>query len=214
MRGTFWGVAEGKPDGSARDALIAAAAHRLWTTDECELRILDVCQETGLSTSVIYGHFRSRQGLIDAALLHIFAEVTEGIVRDIEKLVDGPHPTGRLLDSLHAFLTDPAREHDLVLHRQAYVRISAAALVRSSLRPGYLDLYREYLDRCSALYIRALRRGLLPERLTGRQWTMVLESQMMARAFHDLDAQWDDLNDWVLAIARLVDDVEPAGEGD
>jgi AcrR family transcriptional regulator len=207
-------VAEGKPDGSARDALIAAAAQRLWTNDECDLRILDVCQETGLSTSVIYGHFRSRQGLIDAALLRIFAEVTEGIVRDVDELVNGAHPTGRLLDTLHAFLTDPARERDLVRHRQAYVRVSATALARPSIRPGFLDLYGEYLDRCSELYDGAVRRGLLSDRLSGRQWTLVLESQMMARAFHDLDASWDDHGDWVLAIARLTGDVEPAGEAD
>ena len=102
-------MAEGAIERSASDALIEATVRRLWVADEGEVRILDICQETGLSTSVIYGHFRSRQGLIDAALLTILTEVTEGIVKDIEEILNGPHPTGRLLDSLHAYTsTRPA----------------------------------------------------------------------------------------------------------
>ena len=73
-------MAETPPGPSTRDALIEATSRRLWTVDESELRILDICQETNLSTSVIYGHFRSRQGLIDASLLHLFAIVTDQIV--------------------------------------------------------------------------------------------------------------------------------------
>ncbi len=55
-----------------RRALIEAAARRLETSDESELRIADVCADTGYSSSVIYSNFRSRQGLVDAALLDLF----------------------------------------------------------------------------------------------------------------------------------------------
>ncbi len=202
-------MAEGTPDRSARDALIEATVRRLWAADEGELRILDICQETGLSTSVIYGHFRSRQELIDAALLTILTEITDGIVRGIEGVLDGPHPTGRMLDSLHRYVTDPALEGAHTRNRQAYFRVSATALARPSLRPGFLEVYSRYMARCAELYDEAVHRGLLPDTLTGRQWALLLESQMVARALHDLDADWDDQADWMLALARLTG----AGEG-
>ncbi len=205
-------MAEGAPERSARDALIDATVRRLWAADEGEVRILDICQETGLSTSVIYGHFRSRQGLIDAALLTILTEVTDGVIRGIEEVVDGPHPTGRLLDSLHAYLTDPAREHHLTRNRQAYLRVAATAVARTSLRPGFLEVYSRYLGRSGELYDEAVARGLLPGILTGRQWALLLESLMVARAVHDLDADWDDQGDWLLALARLAADAEGAAE--
>ncbi len=197
-------MAEGTPDRSARDALIGATVRRLWAADEGEVRILDICQETGLSTSVIYGHFRSRQGLIDAALLSILTEITDGIVQGIEGVLDGPHPTGHLLDSLHAYLVDPARKEAHTRNRQAYLRVSATALARPSLRPGFLEVYSRYLGRCAELYGEAVARGLLPDTLSGRQWALLLESQMVARALHDLDADWDDQSDWLLALARLA----------
>lgn len=185
---------------------------RLWEADEGEVRILDLCQETGLSTSVIYSHFRSRQGLIDAALLTILSEITDGIVRGLTGVLEGPHPTGRLLDSLHAYVTDPAREHEHTRNRQAYVRVSASALARPSLRPGFLEVYTRYLGRCAELYDEAVARGLLPTTLSGRQWALLLESQMVARALHDLDAAWDDQGDWLLALARLAGDTAEAAE--
>lgn len=197
-------MAEGSQDRTTRDVLIEATARRLWATDESELRILDICQETGLSTSVIYGHFRSRQGLIDAALLHILAEVTDGIVEDIAALRDGPHPTGEFLGTLHRFVTDPARERAHTVNRQVYLRISATALARPSLRPGYLAIYGDYLARCADLYDDVVRRGLLSDRLTGRQWALLLEGQMVSRALHDLDSDWDDQDDWILALARIA----------
>ena len=197
-------MAEGTPDRSARDALVEATARRLWAADEGELRILDICQETGLSTSVIYGHFRSRQGLVDAALLTILTEVTDGIVEGIEGVLDGPHPTGRFLDSLHRYVTDPTLEREHTRNRQAYFRVAASALARPSLRPGFLEVYARYMGRCGELYDGAVGRGLLPASLTGRQWALLLESQMVARALHDLDADWDDQGDWLLALTRLA----------
>ena len=197
-------MAEGAIERSASDALIEATVRRLWVADEGEVRILDICQETGLSTSVIYGHFRSRQGLIDAALLTILTEVTEGIVKDIEEILNGPHPTGRLLDSLHAYLVDPTRREADVKNRQAYVRVCATALARASLRPGFLEVYSRYIGRCAELYDEAVAQGLLPDTLTGRQWALLLESQMVAKALHDLDADWDDHGDWLVALARLA----------
>ena len=198
-------MAEGTTERSASDALIEATVRRLWVADEGEVRILDICQETGLSTSVIYGHFRSRQGLIDAALLVIITEITDGIVTAIETVLNGPHPTGRLLDSLHTYLVDPARQVDHVQQRQTYVRVCATALGRASLRPGFLEIYSRYLGRSAELYDEAVARGLLPDTLTGRQWALLLESQMVARALHDLDADWDDQGDWLLALARLAE---------
>jgi AcrR family transcriptional regulator len=199
-------MVEENRDRSTRDALIAATARHLWSGDESELRILDICQETGLSTSVIYGHFRSRQGLIDATLLQMLCEVTDGLVLDIERLVDGPHPTGRLLDTLQLYLSDPDLHDERTRNRQTFLRVVATTLARPVLQPGFLEIYRDYIARSSDLYDEALRRGLLSERLTGRQWAVLLEGQMLTRAIHNLDGDWDDLDVSISTISRLLED--------
>src|SRR5580658_8355425 len=118
-------MAETTQGTSTRDALIEATSRKLWTVDESELRILDICQETNLSTSVIYGHFRSRQGLIDASLLHLFAIVTDQIVENISAAAEGADNTGSFVDALYALLTNPDHEEIIALPRQMFFRISA-----------------------------------------------------------------------------------------
>jgi AcrR family transcriptional regulator len=99
---------------STRQLLIEATSRRLWQEDESDLRILDICKETNLSTSVIYGHFRSRQGLIDASLLHLFRLVTDEIVATLERAAAGPHPTGSSEGTLYELVTNSENEQSEV----------------------------------------------------------------------------------------------------
>src|ERR1700678_4066206 len=110
-------MAENVHEFSTRELLIQATSKRLWQEDESDLRILDICKETNLSTSVIYGHFRSRQGLIDASLLHLFRLVTDEIVATLERAAAGPHPTGSFEDTLYELLTDPNNAQSVVRQR-------------------------------------------------------------------------------------------------
>lgn len=197
------------PEYSTRDVLIETTSRRLWNEDESELRILDICQETNLSTSVIYGHFRSRQGLIDASLLHIYAIVTDEIIDYTETAAARAHPTGSFVDTLYAMLIDPTHEARVTRQRQMFFRVSATALARPSIRPGFLELYDHYIERADAIYEDLLARGLLSDQLSGRQWTIFFEGQMLSRAFHDLSSNWDSQSDWLRGALRMLSVAKP-----
>src|ERR1700684_3157331 len=123
-------MADAQQARSTRDILIQATSRRLWEGDESDLRILDICQETSLSTSVIYGHFRSRQGLIDATLLHIFAIVTDEIVSYLEAAAARSQDPGSFVDTLFEVLTEPDHHLNITRQRQMFLRVSATALSR------------------------------------------------------------------------------------
>ncbi len=196
-------------DFSTRELLIDATARRLWEVDESELRILDICQETNLSTSVIYGHFRSRQGLIDAALLHVFKVVTDEIVENLHEVANGPHPAGSFVDTLYEMLTDPAKELTVTRQRRMFLRVSATSLSRPSIRPGFLSLYEQFMVQVDEVYDELVRRGLLDTELTGHQWALFFEGQMLSRAFHDLSLNWDSQEDWNRAARRMFASAKP-----
>jgi AcrR family transcriptional regulator len=198
---------------STPETLIEATSRRLWDQDESELRILDICQETGLSTSVIYGHFRSRQGLIDAALLRIFTIVTDGIVSNLTTAAEGPHPTGLFIDTLYELLTDPAHQSTITRQRQMFFRVSATSLSRPSIRPGFLELYERYMSKVDDIYDTLVLRNLLGPELTGHQWALFFEGQMLSRAFHDLSSTWDSQEDWNRAARRMLNSEGPAPVG-
>src|SRR5665213_452892 len=138
-------VTDSPHEHTTREILIEATSKRLWTVDESELRILDICKDTSLSTSVIYGHFRSRQGLIDASLLHIFAIVTQEIIGNLETVTSEPHPPSSFVDTLYELLTNPMYETAITRQRQMFFRVSATALSRPSIRPGYVRLYDQFM---------------------------------------------------------------------
>jgi AcrR family transcriptional regulator len=194
---------------STRDMLIEATSRRLWNEDESEIRILDICQETNLSTSVIYGHFRSRQGLIDAALLHIFTEITDGMVEGVTAFAQGEHPTGSYVDTLYSGLTNPAYEARVTTQRRMFFRVSASALSRPSIRQGFLRIYDSAMERLDPIYEDLIERKLLSDQLTGRQWALFFEGQMLSRAFHDLFSNWDNQEDWLKAARQLLEAARP-----
>jgi AcrR family transcriptional regulator len=191
-------------ESSTRELLLEATSRRLWTVDESELRILDICRETNLSTSVIYAHFGSRQGLIDASLLRVFGAVTDQIVANLTMAVVGPHPTGSFLDTVHEILTNPEHKLTITAQRQMFFRVSATALSRPSLRTGFLLLYDAFMIRVDELYDELVRRELLGSQLSGHQWAVFFEGQMLSRAFHDLSSEWDDQDDWNRAAKRMI----------
>jgi AcrR family transcriptional regulator len=191
-------------ESSTRELLLEATSRRLWKVDESELRILDICKETNLSTSVIYAHFGSRQGLIDASLLRVFTAVAEGMIETLTAAVDGPHPTESFVDTLNEILTDPAHESVISARRQMFFRVSATALSRPSLRTRFLQLYGEFMIRVDELYDELVRQELLDSELSGHQWALFFEGQMLSRAFHDLSSNSDDQDDWIRTTKRLL----------
>jgi AcrR family transcriptional regulator len=194
---------------TASDVLIEATSRRLWDEDESELRILDICKETNLSTSVIYGHFGSRQGLINASLLHIFALVTDEIIENLETSASRSLATGSMVNALFDLLGDDDYQVRLNRQRQMFFRVSATALSRPSIRPGFLELYDRYIERADAVNQELIDGGHLSQELTARQWSLFFEGQMLSRAFHGLSSNWYNQDDWLRSAYQMYAAANP-----
>jgi hypothetical protein len=106
-------------------------------------------------------------------------------------------------------LIDPDHEARVTSQRQMFFRVSATALARPSIRPGFLELYENYIERADAINRDLLARELLSDQLTSRQWTIFFEGQMLSRAFHDLSSNWDSQNDWLRGALQMLSDAKP-----
>jgi hypothetical protein len=49
-----------------------------------------------------------------------------------------------------------------------------------------------------------VHRELLDSELSGHQWALFFEGQMLSRAFHDLSSKSDDQEDWIRTAKRLL----------
>jgi AcrR family transcriptional regulator len=142
---------------TTREAVLNYAVNYLWASDESDLRILDCSSKTGHSPSVIYAHFRSRVGLIDAAYVEIYRTLTTVVYDGLKEAASKCKAPGQFVDILHKQMLEPARWPFVLKRRELRLRIKSICLVRSSLRksiaavdtefdPLYLQVWQELID--------------------------------------------------------------------
>lgn len=191
-------------DANTRETLLEVTVQHLLQKDESELRVLDICHETHLSTSVIYGNFGSRQGLIDAAYLRIYADVTESTILRLERAADASCQTNSFVTSLYQALCDPTSGDQVTHNRQMHLRVAAAALSRPNLRPAYLAIHDTFMKRRDLVYQRLIDESFLNSQLSARQWALFFEGQMLSRALNGVAPEWSAQSDWVAAARHFV----------
>lgn len=198
-------------DGSktAHNALIEATVKRLLNSDESELRILDICEETGVSTSVLYAHFHSRQGLVDAAMLALYREISAAVLSQVHLAIDAAPAAGGFIPALFQLLGDPTHQEELRWVRSIHLRVCAAALSRSSLVRDVAELQNAFHDRLAQVLGRLMSEGLLSSNLSARQWAIFFEGQMLSQASQDVRPGITQLGDY-RRIAELVNHVDAA----
>jgi len=192
---------------STRRLLIDATAKRLAEADESELRIADICEDTGLSSSVIYNNFRSRQGLIDATFLSMYEDKALRYV-DLLRLNTAGADS---MTSLLAFYRDGAADdqvHEALRDfRRIRLRVSTAALARPEMQRSFILVQEEYLTRMAALIEEVQARGLFGRRLTGRQLAILLEGYSFARALNDISLHPESEESWMQILLLVLENL-------
>ncbi len=193
--------------GSTRQLLIDATARRLLECDESELRIADICEDTGFSSSVIYSNFRSRQGLIDATFLQLYDDRAR---RYVELLRENTSDADSL-DSLLAFYrvgaTATPVQGTLKDFRRIRLRISTAALSRPELQRAFVPVQEEHLRRMAALIEEVQGRGVFGHRLNGRQVAVLLEGFSFSRALDDISLHPESEESWMQILLLVLENL-------
>jgi len=192
----------------SRQAVLDAVCRRLWGHDESKIRIADICHETGLSSSVIYNYFRSRQGLIDAAYLTIYQEIAAGVVANTREVADEVTTNEAFIDNLRAMITDPARRKEFESRRHMRLRIATAAISRASMQHDFALLQHEFLADLSGCFADMQARGAVGDLLSPDQLAIMFEVCLLMRSFTDIaieplsDEEWLGMLEAVLTSAH------------
>jgi AcrR family transcriptional regulator len=190
-----------------RQALIDAAAARLWGEDESELRIADICDDTGLSSSVIYSNFRSRQGLIDATFLDMYAHLSAEYIGLLTRNAEAAQSKDSLIDFFANEATFEEVNTALQEYRRMRLRIATAALSRESLRNDFIAIQESHLDRFAAMLEDLQLRGVIGSSLTGRQFAVLLEGFSFGRALDDISPKPESNETWLKMLHMILNAV-------
>jgi AcrR family transcriptional regulator len=189
---------------STRDLLVEATLKRLWDTDESQLRIADLCRDTGLSTSVIYTHFGSRQGLVDAALLVMFERAAADYRHHLTQI--GTSATS-LADVLSAVSVGPGAERldaSMAELRRVRLRVATAAIARPALRERWAAIQEAHLERFTEMIAGLQREGLVSTRHSARQMAVLVEGFGIARELDAITERPEPVSFWLGLLERTL----------
>lgn len=141
-----------------RDALLDAAWEALAQAGP-DLPASDVARRAGTSKALVFHHFGSREGLLDAMAARVLAQTQEGLTRLAE---DYPHPLERVEALCRALLAPPAEPPREARHVLLFWLQGERGRLRDDL---LVDFVRQTLREGAATGSTA--RGADPDALAG-----------------------------------------------
>ena len=169
----------------------------LWRVDETQLRIADVCQATGLSSSVIYNHFGSRQGLVDAAYLSLYRQASVQMLSELRRDTESIDDPAKFYDYLRGELDDAERAHYWLGLRQMRLRVATAAVARESLRADFAAAQDSHLVDLATFLAELQERGLVGSHLSAAQLARVFEAYVLSHTYNDIALHPADAATWI-----------------
>ena len=191
-----------------RDLVLKVAVELLWRHDETELRIIDVCHDSGLSSSVIYSYFGSRQGLVDTAYLHIYRHVTTEFITTMHEAV-ASHDASLINQYLEEQSADPARREYWRACRHMRLRVATAALARPGLRQEFAKLQDAYFVALTGVFEGLQQKRIVGNLFDAHQLALLFEGLLLYRSFNDIALNPDEHNHWMGMLSSLLSAVAP-----
>ena len=160
-----------------KEIVLNEAINLLKNVQEHEFRIADIYENTGVSSSVIYSYFRSREGLIDAAFLKMYktlCEISQDTLYEYFKfLAEEGAPTKfstKLDHSKH-------RMHEERLqNRKLRLKISARVVTSTKFANSCKEIHNSHILKLESLFDGLKRDGYISNQFTSSQLVMIYES--------------------------------------
>ncbi len=189
---------------STRDEILAAAVREVRERDEAAFRVTIVAKNAGCATSVLYHYFGSRDGLIDAALVQIMIEESNGI-REALLLASQAAETStdaiEMLVNYVMFAHSPERRGD----RSLRARLLGASQTRPTVRRAFQEFGRLSTDANRSLLAILAAKGLIRTDLDLRALALVLRSLDFGWVLEEVNDDSDiAFADWIAIMRELA----------
>lgn len=188
-----------------RRALINAATERLWNNDEGSLRVADISEDTGLSTSVIYSNFKSRQGLIDATYLDMYETLSRNYITLLTRNAQSAETKTSIIEYFETRTDGDEINRALRDFRRMRLRIATAAMSRENLRRSFIKLQEEHMASFAAMLEGLQDRGVIGRSLNARQLAVLLEGFTFGRALDNIAPNPQTNESWLEILLLILE---------
>lgn len=163
--------------GDSRQLVLNTAKRQLWEKADSSLRISDLSFETGLSTTVIYTYFRSRQGLIDAAYIEIYKEININFLKSFSEICIKSTSTSDLIEKITVRYSAFSKED--IDNRLMRLRIAGAAVSRQKMAVQFSKCQEEYFKDVAAIFEKLQKRKIISATFSATELAYITDGLTM-----------------------------------
>jgi len=131
--------------------LLEITEQALLNHEDSGVRIEKVSTAAGMSPGVIYSHFKSREGLLDAAYLHMYQKQNNAFCGLLRSLVPSLLEGQTVLEKLYECELDHNVATAMNQGRAMRLRIHARAVSRKSFRTPFHKIQDAHLDEVASI---------------------------------------------------------------
>ena len=167
-----------------------------------DFRIADVCEVSGLSSSVIYSYFRSREGLIDSTYAEIFKKVAAKAEGTLQNLFASVTKTDQVTGTFVETASNAEVRNAWASNRNLRLRVSAHAVSCPSFMKVFSPLALEHFHRVTELFEVLISKGIILSHHTAEECARSYEGLQLSWALHEGISNTDLTNEWVHIFRR------------
>ena len=167
-----------------------------------DFRIADVCEVSGLSSSVIYSYFRSREGLIDSTYAEIFKKVAAKAEGTLQNLFASVTKTDQVTGIFVETASNSEVRNAWASNRNLRLRVSAHAVSCPSFMKVFSPLALEHFHRVTELFEVLISKGIILSHHTAEECARSYEGLQLSWALHEGISNTDLTNEWVHIFRR------------
>ncbi len=186
-----------------RALLLRAAIRHLLRDDESSIRVLQMSREIGMSASVIYSNFGSRQGLVDAAYLEIYRSVTSASRANLAELAGRVRTREDLAARWASGSEAPEYQRRQALRRRVRMQVLGKTLTRRRLAEKVFVERRTYQTELTDYFQSLVDAGVLRSPLSARQLAAFHIGLHLVRAVDDVSGDPLTNDEWTM-VKRVV----------
>ena len=189
------------PD-DTRSRLLLAAVRVLEAEGEVGIRVREIAAEAGVREPSIYHFFGSREGLIEAAQVHRFAEGQRDLTRDFDARVRQCSSRDEMVQAFRAMLRVAFRRR--AAERAVRVNVLGSTQSRPSLAAQLAETQRVSGRMMADTLEFAQQRGWIAADLDPLAFSAWFVGQLTGRVLIEIDPGFVDANHWDAISTRAV----------
>ena len=171
---------------------------------DSELRIADIYERTGLSSSVIYSYFRSRDGLIDAAYIELSKEMSKATELNLAAIFNPLKKPDDVSELFALMSSDPKFQQEWQQNRAIRLRIAARAMSSSRFMHKYKPIAKVHLEKLEKQIEFLQSKNFVNKKFSPEQAVHIFEGVLMALTVKEGISGEADYLSWFSTMSGLL----------